>query len=103
MAVGPGGRGVEEEGRAGGRKRLVGVAEGKAVVVRRELEKRGVQASLRTVQRAVAEERRAQHVADVATVRFETPPGKQMQIDFGQKRVLIGDPVGVVHLSRIHL
>ncbi len=26
----------------------------------------------------------------VATVRFETPPGQQAQVDFGQRRVLIG-------------
>jgi hypothetical protein len=25
-----------------------------------------------------------------ATVRFETPPGKQLQIDFGERRVPIG-------------
>jgi transposase len=98
VQVRPGSRRLDEDARAEARQMLVGVAEGNAVVVRRELEKRGVQASLRTVQRAVAEERRAQHVADVATVRFETPPGKQMQIDFGQKRVLIGDSVVVVHL-----
>jgi hypothetical protein len=33
-----------------------------------------------------------------ATLRFETPPGKQLQIDFGQKRVLIGDAVAPVYL-----
>ena len=26
-----------------------------------------------------------------ATIRFETPPGKQLQIDFGERRVMIGD------------
>ena len=43
--------------------------------------------SVRTVQRAVAPVRQAQRAADVATVRVETAPGAQMQIDFGEKRV----------------
>lgn len=50
------------------------------------------------MQRIVEGERRAQVAADVATIRFETPQGKQMQIDFGQKRVLIGVVVVAVHL-----
>jgi Mu transposase, C-terminal domain/Integrase core domain len=33
--------------------------------------------------------RREQRVAALATVRVETPPGDQLQIDFGQKRILI--------------
>jgi transposase len=53
---------------------------------------------VRTVQRVVEDERRAQVAADVATIRFETPPGKQMQIDFGQKRVMIGRVLVTVHL-----
>ena len=98
VQVRPNARRLDEVERAKARQMLAGVAEGNAVVVQRELAKRGVEASLRTMQRAVAEERRAQHVADVATVRFETPPGKQMQIDFGQKRVRVGGAVVVVHL-----
>lgn len=77
---------------------FVGLAEGNAVVVRRELARRGVEASVRTVQRVVADERRVQRVADVASVRFETPPGKQMQIDFGQKQVSVGGADVKVHL-----
>jgi transposase len=34
--------------------------------------------------------RQAQRAADVATVRVETAPGAQLQIDFGEKRVVIG-------------
>ena len=45
---------------------------------------------MRTVQRAVADVRQAQRAAEVATVRVETAPGEQLQIDFGQKRVEIG-------------
>jgi transposase len=42
------------------------------------------------IQRAVAPVRQAQRAADVATVRVETAPGAQLQIDFGEKRVVIG-------------
>ena len=96
--VRPSARRLDEDARSEARQMFVGLAEGNAVVVQRELHRRGVAASVRTVQRVVAEERRAQHVADVATVRFETPPGKQMQVDFGQKRVCIGGSMVVVHL-----
>ena len=50
---------------------------------------RGTVIGLRTVQRAVAPVRQAQRAADVATVRVETAPGAQMQVDFGEKRVTI--------------
>jgi hypothetical protein len=45
--------------------------------------------SARTVQRLVEDRRRARRAAELATVRFETAPGQQMQVDFGQKRVRI--------------
>lgn len=64
-------------------------AEGNAVVVQQLLAERGCAVSVRTVQRAVAPVRQAQRAADVATVRVETAPGTQMQIDFGEKRVTI--------------
>ena len=47
--------------------------------------------SLRTVERAVAPLRRLLTAEAKATVRFETPPGRQLQIDFGQQRVPIAD------------
>jgi transposase len=65
------------------------VAERNAVVVHRLLRKQGRVIGLRTVQRAVAPVRQAQRAADVATVRVETAPGAQLQIDFGEKRVVI--------------
>jgi transposase len=65
------------------------VAEGNAVVVHQELAREGVVASLRTVQRVVAPRRRDLRAAQVATVRYETAPGHQMQVDFGQKLVRI--------------
>jgi transposase len=61
-----------------------------AVVVQRLLAQRGCALSVRTIERAVADLRRAQRVAALATVRMETAPGDQLQIDFGQKRLLIG-------------
>ncbi|GHV43789.1 hypothetical protein FACS1894187_26020 [Synergistales bacterium] len=33
-----------------------------------------------------------------ATIRYETAPGRQMQIDFGEKRMLIGEEWVKVHL-----
>ena len=62
-------------------------AEGNAVVVADLLAEAGTTASVRTVQRAVSARRRELRVAEVATVRFETEPGHQMQIDFGEKWV----------------
>ena len=59
-------------------------------VFRQELLGRGIQVSLRTVERALAPLHREWKVAEKATLRFETPPGKQMQIDFGEKWLDIG-------------
>jgi transposase len=67
-----------------------GVAERNAVVVHRLLGEQGRIIGLRSVQRAVAPVRQAQRAADVATVRVETAPGAQLQIDFGEKRVVVG-------------
>jgi transposase len=63
---------------------------GNADVVRQELlAEHGMAVSLRTVERAVAHLRRELEAEARATVRFETPPGRQMQIDFGERRVMI--------------
>ena len=75
-----------------------GVAEHNAVVVHRLLRDQGRTIGLRTVQRAVAPVRQAQRAADVATVRIETAPGAQMQVDFGEKRVTIGGTAITVFL-----
>jgi transposase len=78
------------------------LAEGNAVVVLRELQRRGVKVSIRTVQRALAERRRERRAAQLATVRFETAPGHQMQVDFGEKRVsLAGQIVRVFFLTAV--
>ena len=64
---------------------------GNADVVRQELAcEKGIVTSLRTVERAVAPLRRELVAAARATVRFETRPGEQLQIDFGERRVEIG-------------
>ena len=64
---------------------------GNADVVRQELvAEKGIDVSLRTVERAVVGLRRELAAQARATVRFETPPGRQLQIDFGERRVLIG-------------
>jgi transposase len=63
---------------------------GNADVVRQELASElGIVVSLRTVERAVSHLRRELAAEALATVRFETPPGRQLQIDFGQRRIAI--------------
>ena len=63
---------------------------GNADVVRQELAaEKDVVVSLRTVERAVAHLRQALRAEARATVRFETRPGQQLQIDFGERRVWI--------------
>jgi transposase len=82
---------------------FAGIAEGNTVVVQQELAARGVEIELRTLQRAVAPLRQEARARALATVRFETKPGQQMQIDFGQKVVSIaGNPV-TVHLMTVVL
>lgn len=90
VQVRPKARRLDAEARAQAVSLFEGVAEGNAVVVQQLLAEQGVRASVRTVQRAVAERRRELAASAVATVRYETVPGKQMQIDFGQKLVRIG-------------
>jgi len=72
---------------------------GNADVVRQELGKElGIRVSLRTVERAVEPWRRELKVEREATVRYETAPGRQMQIDFGEKKMQIGGEWVRVHI-----
>ena len=71
---------------------------GNADIIRQELEsEEGISVSLRTVERAMRPHREELRREAVVTVRFETPPGKQMQADFGEKLVLIGGTRVKVH------
>ena len=64
---------------------------GNADVVRQDLAReRGLAVSLRSVERAVRGLRQALRAEARATLRFETPPGHQLQVDFGETRVSIG-------------
>ncbi len=67
---------------------LAGVRNGD--VLRQELAERGVQVSLRTVERCIEPVRQESADQDRATVRFETEPGRQMQVDFGEKWLDVG-------------
>lgn len=85
----PAARRLSEERRREARELYEGPAGGNAVVVQRLLAGRGVAVSVRTIERAVADIRQAQRASALATVRVETTPGDQLQVDFGQKRVVI--------------
>lgn len=72
---------------------------GNADVVRQDLAREhGILVSLRTIERAVVPLRQALRAEARACVRFETPPGQQLQIDFGEMRVSIGEEAVRVYL-----
>ena len=103
----PGRRALSEEWRATAIRLFDTTAESNAVVVRDLLAERGIDVDVRVVQRLVAPHRQARLAAEAATVRFETAPGHQLQIDFGEKWVTIAGTrlkvmlfVGVLSYSR---
>ncbi|MGH2621257.1 MAG: IS21 family transposase [Anaerolineales bacterium] len=59
---------------------------------------RGYTGSYETVKRFVRPLRQELRVAERATVRFETPPGLQSQIDWGQARILFRSGWQVRHI-----
>ena len=70
-----------------------------AEVVRQDLERElSIGVSLRTVECAVAPYRQQLVAEAKATLRFETPPGRQLQIDFGTSRVSVGGGTQRVYL-----
>jgi transposase len=72
---------------------------GNADVVRQDLEREhGITVSLRTVERAVVPLRRELRAIEVATIRFETAPGEQLQIDFGETTVPIAGARVKIHV-----
>lgn len=98
VQIRPNARRLDPQRRELARRLFATIAEGNAVVVTRELLRDGVKVGVRTVQRLVAPDRQAKLAAEAATVRFETKPGQQMQIDFGQKKVLVAGLLVKVHL-----
>src|SRR5215469_11759652 len=72
---------------------------GNCEVVRQDLvREHGITVSLRTIERAMAPLRQALRAEARACVRFETPPGKQLRIDFGERRLVIGGEAVRVYL-----
>ena len=67
-------------------------------VLHREVQALGFPGSYLQVHRAIHPLRDRHHGAAVATVRFETPPGQQAQVDFGQTRLWIADVLTTVHV-----
>lgn len=89
---------LDSEERARAVELFDSTAEGNAVVVAELLAQSGAEASVRTVQRVIEPHRRHKQALQVATLRFETEPGHQMQVDFGEKWVWIADQRVRVHL-----
>src|SRR6185503_19207518 len=83
--VRPAARRLTDDRRLEARMLYEGSAGGNAVVVQRMLAARGLPVSVQTIERAVSDLRRERRVAQLATVRVETAPGDQVQIDFGHK------------------
>lgn len=72
---------------------------GNADVIRQELaSEHGIVIGLRSVELQVQKWRRELKAQQRATVRFETPPGKQLQIDFGDTKVWIAEEPVKIHL-----
>ena len=68
------------------------------VVLHRELTGLGFSGSYQQVQRYLKPHRAQRKWAELATVRFETGPGEQAQVDYGQLQVWIGAQLETVHL-----
>jgi transposase len=66
--------------------------------VKRLLAEQDVHVPLRTLQRVLSPHRQARRSAELATIRFETAPGHQLQIDFGEKWIPIGGLRTKIHL-----
>lgn len=73
---------LDADQQATARALLDGSAAGNGVVVQRLLAAQAVKVPLRTLQRVLAPHRQTRRAAELATVRFETAPGHQLQIDF---------------------
>lgn len=69
-----------------------------AQVLFQELKGRGYSGGYDTVKRFVRPLRAVETLAERATVRFETPPGRQSQIDWGSSRVHFRHQPVVLHM-----
>ena len=69
-----------------------------AAVLTRELQERGYTGSSQQVLRFVRPLRLTARQGAAATLRYETAPGQQAQVDFGQRRVWIGEATVAAHL-----
>lgn len=69
-----------------------------AVVLHRELQGFGFTGGVQSVRRTIRPWRAEARWAAVATVRYETGPGEQAQVDFGQLRIWLGERSERVHL-----
>jgi transposase len=69
-----------------------------AVVLHRELQGLGFTGGVQHVRRTIRPWRADARWAVVATVRYETGPGEQAQVDFGQLRIWLGERSERVHL-----
>jgi len=69
-----------------------------AVVLHRELQGLGFTGGVQQVRRAIRPWRAEARWAALATVRYETGPGEQAQVDFGQLHVWIGEQRERVHV-----
>jgi transposase len=69
-----------------------------SVVLHRELKALGFTGGLMQVQRFVRPYRDQRRWSELATVRFETGPGEQAQVDYGQLWVWIGQQLEKIHL-----
>ena len=67
-------------------------------VLHRELAGLGFSGSYQQVQRFLKPYRAQRKWSELATVRFETEPGEQAQVDYGQLQVWIGEQPETVHL-----
>lgn len=67
-------------------------------VLHRELVGLGFTGSYQQVQRLLKPYRAQRKWSELATVRFETEPGEQAQVDYGQLQVWIGEQPETVHL-----
>jgi transposase len=69
-----------------------------AVVLHRELQGLGFTGGVQQVRRAIRAWRAEARWATLATVRYETGPGEQAQVDCGELRIWIGERAERVHL-----